>query len=513
MLGASVVFWQYGNACWPTRVGRCEVVGPMSSPQGAPRIVGRYAVFDAIASGGMASIHLGRLMGPAGFSRTVAVKRLHENYARDPEFVAMFLDEARIVARVQHPNVVPTVDVVAIEQELLLVMEYVPGETLGFLLERARLEGKTAPLGVIVDIMIGVLHGLHAAHEATNEKGEPLCIVHRDVSPQNILVGTDGAARVLDFGIAKAEGRMQHTRTGQLKGKLRYMAPEQLCCEHLERTADIYAASIVLWEGLTGERFISGDSDAVVMRRALEARSQAPSSLRPEVPQTLDEIVLRGLRRDPAERYPTAKEMANALEAAVESVPRSAVAAWVSESAHYELERRRERVAEVESDERSSSKVPRTRGGTQSGGSSSFHDQLFAGAAQGSKPGSSSQPVPAAGHPGHWLVAAGGAGLLLLAALTSPLPSRSSSQLRALAPRAPHAAAQPVRVQPVAAQTLTPEPIQLAPAAISAPTLALPQAPPEQRASASKNSALKVRRRRRAPAEAKSIPDRLYRRD
>ena len=190
------------------------------TPSVAPRIVDRYALFDVIATGGMASVHLGRLMGPVGFSRTVAIKRLHENFARDPEFVAMFLDEARLVARIRHPNVVQTLDVVASAQELLLVMEYVPGESLALLIKRARAAGKFIPIPIVVDIVTGLLNGLHAAHEATNEKGEPLNVVHRDVSPHNILVGTDGVTRVLDFGIAKAVGLVHNTtrRRGEGQG-------------------------------------------------------------------------------------------------------------------------------------------------------------------------------------------------------------------------------------------------------------------------------------------------------
>lgn len=325
-------------------------MGPMEAMTSSPRIVGRYAVFDAIASGGMATVHLGRLLGPAGFSRTVAIKRLHEHFARDPEFVAMFLDEARLVARIRHPNVVPTVDVVARDQELLLVMEYVSGESLSLLLNRARLGGKPIPIPVVVDIMVSVLRGLHAAHEATNEKGEPLNIVHRDVSPQNILVGTDGIARVVDFGVAKAIGRMQQTRDGQLKGKIRYMPPEQIMGRAVTRAADVYAASIVLWEALTGERMFKEGTDAEIMYQVLEGNVRPPSELRSDVSAALDEIVLCGLRKHPLDRHPTAHAMANALENVVPPVTRTAVAEWVLESARQDIEEKSQRVARVESE-------------------------------------------------------------------------------------------------------------------------------------------------------------------
>ena len=316
----------------------------------APRIVGRYALYDVIATGGMASVHLGRLAGPVGFSRTVAIKRLHEQFARDPDFVAMFLDEARIVARIRHPNVVPTLDVVALEGDLLIVMEYVAGESLFHLLKHARLTRTPVPIPILVDIMIGVLHGLHAAHEATDERGEPLGIVHRDVSPQNIIVGADGVARVLDFGVAKAVGRSQRTEDGQIKGKLRYMAPEQIQGNGVTRMADLYATAIVLWEALAGRAYLVAETTAELMFRALDTKPSAPSKWRPEVTPALEEVVLRGLSRDPSARYPSARAMADALQAAVTPIGRGVVADWVAESARAGIDTRARLVAEVESD-------------------------------------------------------------------------------------------------------------------------------------------------------------------
>src|SRR5262245_25807707 len=169
----------------------------------APLIVGRYALFEPIAAGGMATVHLGRARGAAGFLRTVAIKRLHEGIAKNPNFVAMMLDEARLSARVRHPNVVSTVDVVNENGELFIVMEYVHGDSLSRLMKVAHARAERIPLGIAASIAVGTLHGLHAAHEARSDRGEPLGIIHRDVSPQNILVGIDGVARVADFGVAK----------------------------------------------------------------------------------------------------------------------------------------------------------------------------------------------------------------------------------------------------------------------------------------------------------------------
>ena len=319
------------------------------TPSVAPRFVDRYALFDVIATGGMASVHLGRLMGPVGFSRTVAIKRLHENFARDPEFVAMFLDEARLVARIRHPNVVQTLDVVASAQELLLVMEYVPGESLTLLIKRARAAGKFIPIPIVVDIIIGLLNGLHAAHEATNEKGEPLSVVHRDVSPHNILVGTDGVTRVLDFGIAKAVGLVHNTRAGEVKGKVRYMPPEQIRGQDVNRAADVYAASVVLWEALTCSRLFGAGNDGEVVYRVMEGQIPRPSQLRQDVPPELEAIVMRGLHKNPDERFQTAKAMSDALELAAPPVSRSTVSTWVLENAPDEIQRREECVARVES--------------------------------------------------------------------------------------------------------------------------------------------------------------------
>ncbi len=345
----------------------------VASPAPNVRIVGRYALYGAIASGGMATVHFGRLLGPVGFSRTVAIKRLHAQFASDPEFVSMFLDEARLAARIRHPHVVPTLDVVATNGELFLVMDYVPGESLSRLVRVAKQRGEAIPIRVTVAIMSGVLQGLHAAHEAKNERGEPLGIVHRDVSPQNILVGSDGQARVLDFGVAKAAGRVQTTREGQLKGKLMYMAPEQLRGETVTRRTDLYAAAVVLWEALTRQRLFAGDNEGAVVTRVLEGSVQPPSrfmidpsrtidSVTMHLYEALDEVVMRGLSRDAAHRFDTGREMALALEKCGNPATAAEVGEWVEHVAKGSLLERAELIAEIES---SSSNMPRPLGATQ----------------------------------------------------------------------------------------------------------------------------------------------------
>ena len=310
---------------------------------------GRYTLHGEIAAGGMATVHIGRQRGTAGFSKMVAIKRLHAQYAKDPDFVSMFLDEARLAARVHHPNVVSTLDIISTDGEVFLVMEYIRGEALSKLLRSLVPRGERMSLKVAAAVMVGVLHGLHAAHEATDEKGGKLDLVHRDVSPQNILVGTDGIARVLDFGIAKAETRSYHTRDGDLKGKLAYMAPEQLTGEIVvDRRTDIFAASIVLWEVLTGKRLFDADYQSAVLARIKSPTIEPPSNYVPELPKMLDELVLKGLARDPSHRFATAREMAIQLEMVMALATPSKVGEWVEEIAAENLAARSARIAEIE---------------------------------------------------------------------------------------------------------------------------------------------------------------------
>lgn len=321
----------------------------MANQEGTPSIsiVGRYGIHAEIARGGMATVHVGRLMGPVGFSRTVAIKRLHSIYAQDPEFVAMFMDEARLAARIQHPNVVSIIDVVAEQGELLLVMDYVQGESLSRLLRAARNRSEVVEPKIAVKILSEVLNGLHAAHEARNERGQPLGIVHRDVSPQNILVGSDGVARLIDFGVAKAAGRIQSTRDGQIKGKLAYMAPEQIRGKALDRRTDLYAAAAVLWEVLAGRRLFTGD-EANLMYAVLTVPIAPPSTVNPAIPPALDAVVMQALQKNATKRFASALEFADALEAAVSPASSREVARWLERLAADALDQRANLVAEVE---------------------------------------------------------------------------------------------------------------------------------------------------------------------
>jgi eukaryotic-like serine/threonine-protein kinase len=313
----------------------------------APLVVGRYALFDELAAGGMATVHLGRLLGPVGFGRTVAVKRLHSHYLKDQEFITMFMDEARIVARIRHPNVVPMVDVVQCNEGLFLVMEYIHGESLSRLMRTARSTKEKIPPRIVAAVMSGVLLGLHAAHETKGSDGKLINVVHRDVSPQNVMVGSDGSARVLDFGIAKAAGRAQVTREGQIKGKLAYMAPEQIRGQ-VDRRTDVFAASVVLWEMLAGRRLHEGAKDVDIVTKVVQGNFPRPSQFTPELTPEIDDIVLKGLASDPKKRYSSAREIAVDLEKRVGLATPTEVTEWVERLAKDVLEARSNLVAAME---------------------------------------------------------------------------------------------------------------------------------------------------------------------
>lgn len=288
----------------------------------------------------MATVYLARLSGPMGFSRVVAIKRLHPHLLKNLEFKKMFLDEARLAARVRHPNVVPTLDVLVNDGELVLVMEYVHGESLLSLRQLGNQQSTRPPLEVAAAIMLNMLQGLHAAHEARDEGGTPLGIVHRDVSPQNVLLGSDGVARVLDFGVAKAMQFQNDTNRGVVKGKHSYMAPEVLMCQEATRRADVFAAATVFWELITGRKLFGGSTDPERMLKILAGGYPLPSSIVPSVPSVLDRIVMKGLEPNPKYRYATAMDMSVELEGAFAPASQRVVSDWVSRIAAESLQRR-----------------------------------------------------------------------------------------------------------------------------------------------------------------------------
>jgi len=319
-----------------------------NSPNKAPRFVGCCELFDQIAKGGFATVYLGRWLGVAGFTKRVAIKRLHGQFAHQPRVLTMFANEARIVARINHPNVLPTVDLVQHDGELFIVMEYVDGIPLSKLLTHAKQRGERIPVGVALQIMLGVLAGLHAAHEVTDAKGAPMHIVHRDVSPDNILVRGDGLPLLLDFGVAKAVGMAATTVQGEIKGRLSYMAPEQVRGKPATRSSDIFAASILLWEMLSWSRLFKGRNAGEIVHALTTMAIPSLTSIRPEIPAELDAVVLRGLHRTPKTRWSTAAELASALKRCGQVASAENAAHWVKKVAGGYLETQAQVVRSME---------------------------------------------------------------------------------------------------------------------------------------------------------------------
>jgi serine/threonine protein kinase len=289
----------------------------------------RYELLGELASGGMATVYLARMRRPMGFSRLVAIKCMHPQFAKDPSFVSMFMDEARLTARLRHPNIVPTLDIVAEDGHLLLVMEYVEGTSLASLLRSARNANVRLPVPIACAIVHDMLLGLHEAHQAKDDDGAPLAIVHRDVSPQNVLVGLDGLSRVLDFGVAKARQNTHHSNDNEIKGKIPYMPPEQLFGEALDHKVDVYAAGVTLWEALVCERLFDGPSETALVRKISQEPIPSPRTRLEDLPPELDAVVMRALAREANDRFESALAMAEAISNIVALPTRTEVSAWL----------------------------------------------------------------------------------------------------------------------------------------------------------------------------------------
>jgi serine/threonine-protein kinase len=311
--------------------------------------IGRYALFNQFAAGGMATVHFGRLDGAGGFQRVVAIKRLLPQLVQNEDFTQMLLKEARLAARVRNPNVVPTVDVVASKGDVLLVLEYVHGESLSTLVRiQARERREHVPLDVAIGVMQGVLQGLDAVHEATDEQGRALGLVHRDVSPPNVIVGADGHTRVLDFGIAKALEHIEDSNPTRVKGKAGYMSPEQIRGERLTQRSDVFSAGIILWELLATRRLFMADTEKERMQKILDGNYPPPSKYRPELSPALDAVAMRALALDPEQRFASCHEFALTLEQAAPGASARRIAEWVNDLAAESLAGRARMVAEVE---------------------------------------------------------------------------------------------------------------------------------------------------------------------
>ena len=276
--------------------------------------LGRYHVVKRLAAGGMADVLLARTDGIAGFERHVVIKRIHPDLLDEPRYVKMFLDEARLAASLHHHNIVQVNDIGEQGGEYFFAMEYVHGEDVRTLLVGASQRGEQIPLEHVVTIIMAAASGLHHAHERRGIDGAPLHIVHRDVSPANILVGYDGAVKVADFGIALAAHRAEQTQSGVLKGKVAYMSPEQCNCEPVDRRSDVFSLGIVLYELVTVRPCFAGDNDFMTMSGIVGGRVEPPSTFRKDLPPALEAIMMKALALDPAQRYQSADDLRVALE-------------------------------------------------------------------------------------------------------------------------------------------------------------------------------------------------------
>ena len=275
--------------------------------------LGRYNLLALLATGGMAEIHLARQAGIKGFERLVVVKKILPHLAVEESFLEMFFDEARIASLLNHPNIVQIYDLGQEGDDYFMAMEYLEGESLSFLEREARKKQRHMGPALAAGIIAQVSDGLEYAHAFKNHDGQTMNIVHRDVSPQNIIVLFSGGVKLVDFGIAKAASQMHKTRAGSLKGKLSYLAPEQCLGKAVDNRTDIFSLGIVLWELLTRRRLFKRDSEGATLNAVMNEEIPQIRTVRPQVPVSLEAVAMRALRKDPGERFQTAGEMGAAL--------------------------------------------------------------------------------------------------------------------------------------------------------------------------------------------------------
>jgi serine/threonine protein kinase len=277
--------------------------------------LGKYQLVRQLAIGGMAEVYLAKAKGIRGFTKRVVLKRILPQYATNEDFIKMFLDEARLAATLDHPNIVHVYDIGSQVGNYYFTMEYVRGEDVRNILKTEHRRGRAVPMGCALSIARGMCAGLHYAHEATDADGSPLGIVHRDVSLSNILVSYDGSVKIVDFGVAKCVAKEAQTVAGTLKGKIAYMSPEQCRGERLDRRSDVFAMGIILYELTTGKRLFTGENEFAILQKIATQDVEPPSTKHADYPEQLERIVLKALRRDRDERYATARDMQRDLEA------------------------------------------------------------------------------------------------------------------------------------------------------------------------------------------------------
>ncbi len=281
---------------------------------GVVETFGRYELLRKLAIGGMGVVYLARQKGPVGFQKLLVVKRLLPHLSEDDEFIDMFLDEGRIAAHLNHPNIAQIYDLGDVDGQYYIAMEYVHGEAVGPLGARAQQRGITIPLGLKCRIIADAAAGLDAAHHARSPSGRKLALIHRDVSPQNVLVGFNGGVKLIDFGVAKVSGKLSQTIVGTIKGKHAYMSPEQARGEPLDSRSDVFGLGTVFYELLTQQRLFKRETELATLKAVVGTKIVPPSEVVPEIPKELDAIVFKALARKRDERFSTAGEMQLALE-------------------------------------------------------------------------------------------------------------------------------------------------------------------------------------------------------
>ena len=274
----------------------------------------QYQILGHLATGGMAELYLARAVGIAGFERYVVLKRIMAEHARNHRFVTMFLDEARLAAQLHHPNIAQVYDIGRVSDSYFFTMEYVHGENVRDVLQRVAALKRQIPIEVTLTVIAGAAAGLHYAHDKRGINRQPLGIVHRDVSPSNLMVAYEGAVKLVDFGIAKASHRMTETRSGAVKGKVAYMSPEQCTGHPLDRRSDVFSLGIVLYEMTTMTRLFKHPTDFETMSHIVNHPVPPPSSRRADLPRELEQIILKALAKKPEDRFQTAGELLEAIE-------------------------------------------------------------------------------------------------------------------------------------------------------------------------------------------------------
>ncbi len=289
---------------------------PAAGPEPTEPLIGErfgdYLLIGELAVGGMAEVFLAVHRGLEGFQKVVVIKRVLPAFSDNPSFVQMFVDEARLAARLEHPNLVRTYELGEVDGQYFTAMEYLPGEDLGRMLDKLAFAHQLLPLHLAAGIVANMCAGLQFAHGLTDTSGRPLGLIHRDINPANVIVTYAGEIKIIDFGIAKTYA--SGTQTGTIKGKLAYMSPEQLLARGVDQRSDVFSTGIVLWELLTGRPLFLRDSEAATLYAIMNEPLHEPSRYRPAVPKALDDIVMRALARTPADRYESADELALALE-------------------------------------------------------------------------------------------------------------------------------------------------------------------------------------------------------